>query len=86
MATGQKAFTGKSQASLIAAILEHDPAAISTLRPLTPPALDRAGKKCLAMDPEERWQSAYDLKDELKWIAEAGSQAGQEAPLGTSRG
>src|ERR1700726_3652758 len=58
MATGKKAFEGKSQASLIAAILEHEPTPMSSLQPMTPPALDRVVKKCLAKDPDERWQSA----------------------------
>jgi serine/threonine protein kinase len=70
MATGKKAFEGKSQASLIAKILETEPAPISTLQPMTPPALDRLVRKCLAKDPDDRWQSARDLTDELKWIAE----------------
>jgi serine/threonine protein kinase len=85
MATGRKAFEGKSQASLIAAILEHEPAAMLSLQPMTPPTLDRVVKKCLTKDPEERWQSAHDLKDELKWIAEAGSQAGTAATTLTQR-
>jgi serine/threonine protein kinase/Tol biopolymer transport system component len=85
MATGRKAFQGKSQASLIAAILEHEPAAISTLQPLTPLALDRVVRKCLTKDPEERWQSAHDLKAELKWIAESGSQSGRAATALTRR-
>jgi predicted Ser/Thr protein kinase len=71
MATGKKAFEGKSQASLIAAILEREPPAMSSLQPMTPPALDRVVKKCLAKEREDRWQSAKDLTDELKWIAEA---------------
>jgi Tol biopolymer transport system component len=73
MLTGKKAFEGKSQASLIAAILEHDPPPIAATQPLTPPALDRVVKKCLAKEPEQRWQSAGDLTDELKWIAEGGA-------------
>jgi len=81
MATGQKAFSGRSQASLIASILEREPPAISTVQPMSPPALDRVVKTCLAKDPEDRWQSAGDLKRELKWIAEVGSQAGLPAPL-----
>jgi Tol biopolymer transport system component/predicted Ser/Thr protein kinase len=74
MATGKKAFEGKSQASLIAKILEIDPPPISSLQPMTPPALDRVVKKCLAKEPEKRWQAASDVCDELKWIAEGGAQ------------
>jgi serine/threonine protein kinase/WD40 repeat protein len=73
MATGKKAFDGKSQASLIAKILETDPPPISSLQPMTPPALDRVVKKCLAKEPEKRWQDAGDLCDELKWLAETGA-------------
>jgi eukaryotic-like serine/threonine-protein kinase len=79
MATGKKAFSGQSQASLIGAILHTDPPAISTLQPMTPPALDRVVKTCLAKDPEDRWQSAADVGKELKWIAEGASQAGVPA-------
>ena len=85
MATGRKAFTGKSRASMIAAILEHDPAPISSIAPMAPPALDRVVKTCLAKDPEERWQSAHDVKSELQWIAEAGSQAGAPAVVASRR-
>jgi Tol biopolymer transport system component/predicted Ser/Thr protein kinase len=74
MATGKKAFEGKSQASLIAKIFETDPPPISSLQPMTPLALDRVVKKCLAKEPEKRWQDASDLCDELKWIAEGSSQ------------
>jgi eukaryotic-like serine/threonine-protein kinase len=81
MATGKKAFEGKSQASVIGAILKDDPPPISFLQPMTPPALDRVVKKCLAKEPENRWQTPKDLCDELKWIAEGGSQAGMPAPV-----
>ena len=76
MVTGRKAFEGGSQASLIAAILEHEPPPMSSLQQLVPPALDRVAKRCLAKDPEERWQNALDLRDELKWIAESAPQRG----------
>jgi serine/threonine protein kinase len=76
MATGKKAFEGKSQASLIAKILETDPPPISSLQPMTPPALDRVVRKCLAKEPDQRWQTASDLCGELKWIAEGSSQVG----------
>src|SRR6266487_3536315 len=81
MATGQKAFSGKSQASLIAAILDAEPPAISTIQPMTPPALDRVVKTCLAKDPDDRWQTAHDVMLQLQWIAEGGSQAGVAAPV-----
>jgi serine/threonine protein kinase len=68
MLTGKKAFEGKSQASLIAAILEREPSPVSSLQPLAPPALDRIVRKCLAKAPDDRWQSARDLRDELAWI------------------
>jgi Tol biopolymer transport system component/predicted Ser/Thr protein kinase len=85
MATGRRAFTGKSQASLIAAILATEPPPISTLQPLAPPALDRVVKTCLAKDPDDRWQSAHDLLSELKWIQEAGSAAGVAGPVAAWR-
>src|ERR1700681_2808342 len=76
MATGKRAFEGKSQASLIAKILEIDPPPISSLQPMTPPALERTVKRCLAKEPDDRWQTARDLEVQLKWIAEGGSQIG----------
>src|SRR5712692_10057581 len=74
MATGKRAFEGKSQASVIGAILKDDPPPMSSLQPMTPPALDRTIKTCLAKDADARWQTASDLTRELKWIAEGGSQ------------
>src|SRR5689334_12035409 len=80
MLTGRKAFEGRSQASLISAIMTADAPPVSVLQPLTPPSLDRIIRKCLVKDPEDRWQSARDLKDELKWIAEGGSGSAIAAP------
>jgi Tol biopolymer transport system component len=68
MVTGRRAFVGASQASVIAAILETDPPPIRTSQSLAPPVLDRVVSKCLAKDPEARWQTARDLVDELGWI------------------
>jgi Tol biopolymer transport system component len=81
MATGQKAFSGRTQASLIAAIIERVPPPISTVSPMTPPAFDRVVKTCLEKDPEDRWQTAHDVMLELKWVAEGGSAAGLPAPV-----
>jgi Tol biopolymer transport system component len=85
MATGRKAFSGKSQASLIGSILKDDPAPISSIQPMTPPALDRVVKTCLAKDPDDRFQTAHDVKLQLDWIAEGGSQAGVPAPVAARR-
>ena len=81
MATGRKAFTGKSQASLIGSILRDDPPSIVEAAPMIPPALNRVVKTCLAKDPEDRFQTAHDAKLQLEWIAEGGSQAGLPAPV-----
>ena len=61
MLTGKKAFEGKSQLSVLSAILEKEPQPISSMKPLTPPVLDHAIQRCFAKDPEERWQRALDL-------------------------
>jgi eukaryotic-like serine/threonine-protein kinase len=81
MATGKKAFAGSSQASLISAIMKEDPTPIAALQPMTPPALDRVVKTCLAKDAEDRFQTAHDAKLQLQWIAEMGSAAGVPAPI-----
>jgi serine/threonine protein kinase len=71
MATGKKAFEAKSHASLIAAILKEEPRPMRELQPLTPPALEHMVKACLAKDPNERPQSAHDLKLQLEWMRES---------------
>src|ERR1700722_3849089 len=71
MATGKKAFEGKSQASIIAKILEIDPPPMSSLQPMTPPAFERVVRTCLAKDTDHRLQSVQDLKLELEWIRDA---------------
>ena len=76
MVSGKRAFAGKSQISVLSAILESDPKPLSASRPLIPAALDHVIQRALAKDPEERWQSAADMKVELKWIAQDGSQGG----------
>src|SRR5580700_5433754 len=72
MLTGRRAFEGKSQLSVASAILEKEPAPLSSVKRMTPPALDHVVKKCLAKPADERWQSASDVASELKWIAESG--------------
>src|ERR1700726_4521032 len=83
MLTGQRAFEGKSQLSVASAVLEKEPAPISSIKPLTPLSLEHTVRRCLAKNPDERWQTARDLALELQWIAESGSQAG--APTTAAR-
>jgi Tol biopolymer transport system component len=75
MATGHRAFEGTTAATVIGAILHKDPPAVSTLQSLAPPGLDRLVARCLAKDPDDRWQTARDLMLELKWLAEPVSAA-----------
>jgi len=76
MMTGRRAFEGRSQASLIAAIMGTQPPALSAVVPGASPALDRVVRRCLAKDPDDRWQSAADLASELKWIAQGSAPEG----------
>jgi eukaryotic-like serine/threonine-protein kinase len=86
MATGSKAFEAKSHASLIASILKEEPRPMRELQPLTPPGLEHIVKACLAKDPDDRPQSAHDLKLEFDWIRESSgiSQVAQPAVERTS--
>src|SRR5437773_1757618 len=85
MITGKKAFEGKSHASLIGAIMHSEPAPISTIEPLMPPLLDHILKRCLAKDPDERWQSAKDLHDALTWIADPRSDPAPSSRASSGR-
>jgi Tol biopolymer transport system component/tRNA A-37 threonylcarbamoyl transferase component Bud32 len=81
MLTGKRAFEGKTQASVIGAILEREPAPISTLQPTSPPALDQLVRTCLAKQPDNRWQSAGDIARQLKWLLDRGSSSVTTAPV-----
>ena len=78
MVTGKRPFEAASVPALIAAILEHEPPSMSSRRPPMPPALERLARKCLAKAPDDRWDSAHDVADELRWIRDSGS-AGLES-------
>jgi serine/threonine-protein kinase len=85
MLTGLRAFEGKSQLSVASAILEKEPAAISEIKPMTLPALDHVIRRCLAKDPEERWQTARDLAIELKAISNEGPHTAKAPAAATTR-
>ena len=85
MTTGRRAFDGKSQVSLMAAIIEHDPPPLSSTQPLSPPLLDHLVQTCLRKDPDARWQTMADVVIQLKLIAELGSRVATPA-LRSKRG
>src|SRR5260370_15071740 len=76
MVAGKRAFDGSCQHSVIGAILEGPAPWVAEVAPAT---LDRVLRKCLAKDPDDRWQTARDLKDEMEWIASA-PEPGRAAP------
>jgi Tol biopolymer transport system component len=85
MTTGKRAFEGRNRSSVIAAIVSGQPAPLSAVQPLTPPALEHVIRKCLEKDPDDRWQSAHDVAEELRWIGDTGSRAGVAVPTGVRR-
>ncbi len=84
MATGKRAFEGKSQLSVASAILEKDPEPMAALKPLTPSAFEHVVQQALAKSPDDRWQCAADLRSALRWIAEGG--VAQAAPAAAEQG
>ncbi|MGH9386343.1 MAG: serine/threonine-protein kinase [Vicinamibacterales bacterium] len=80
MLTGRKAFDGGSAAAVMAAVLNAEPAPLAAIQPLVPRSLERLIQKCLAKDPDQRWQTARDLADELKWITEEAGPAAASSP------
>src|SRR5208337_2922103 len=84
MVTGARPFEGKSQISVASAILEKEPEPISKIKPLTPLALEQVVKGCLAKSPDDRFQTAHDVKLQLMWVGETASQPGT-APATTAQ-
>lgn len=80
--TGKRAFRGDNQATVIAAIIEREPEPLT----VTHPMLERIVKKCLAKDPDDRWQSASDLKSQLEWVLETRTSGEMPAPVLKKRG
>ncbi len=84
MTTGLRAFEGATGAAVSAAIMTRTPTPVSELQPLTPSTLAHVISRCLAKDPDERWQSASDVAAQLRWIGQ-GSGAAQPAPVAPRR-
>ncbi len=85
MVTGKRAFEGKSQASLIGAIMKAEPRPLSHAQPATPAVVEHLVARCLAKDPDERWQDAHSLKLKLQWIGRNRSATTAALPQKRSR-
>ncbi len=85
MLTGHRAFAGKSQWSVASAILEKDPRPIEEMMPTSPAVLGQTIRRCLAKDPDDRWQTSRDLELELKWIGETGAKTDAAAPVAAGK-
>jgi serine/threonine protein kinase/Tol biopolymer transport system component len=81
MATGKRAFEGKTQISVASSIIEKDPPPVATIIPTTPPALDHVIRGCLAKDPDARWHSAGDVARELRWIGSSSASTSQSGTI-----
>ncbi len=86
MVTGKKAFEGASQASLVGAIMNQQPAPVTEVQPVSPPMLDEVITACLAKSPEDRCQTATDLMRELKWVTDGSAQVGTASVETPSKG
>jgi len=80
MITGRRAFAGKSQISVMSAILEKEPEPVSSVQPMASPALDHVIQRALAKDPNDRWHTARDFIQELKWSAESAQLTSAAVP------
>ena len=85
MTTGKRAFEGRTAASAMAAVLEREPPPITSVQPMTPPAFEKLVKACLAKHPDDRWQTAHDVKLQLQQILEGGSQITSSAVVAVPR-
>jgi len=86
MVTGRRAFSGNSQASLIGDIMNAEPPSFAQFQPLTPPSLERLVTRCLAKHPDDRWDTAHDAADELRWIWRTGQAATRSNRRARNRG
>ena len=85
MIAGRRPFVGDTRASVIAAIVGVEPPSLTSLQPGVPPSLERLIGRCLAKDPELRWQTARDVATELRWIAETDPNASGAVPRPSTR-
>src|SRR5207237_4897430 len=79
MLAGRKAFDGNDAASVIAAILQREPEPIPTIAHGKWRNLEYVIRKCIAKNPDDRWQNAHDVLLQLRWIAQEHAETPQQA-------
>jgi eukaryotic-like serine/threonine-protein kinase len=79
LATGTRPFQGATAVSVISSILKDTPAPVLEARPDLPPDLDRIIRRCLAKDPERRYQTALDVRNDLEDLQQQ-TTVGETAP------
>jgi eukaryotic-like serine/threonine-protein kinase len=85
MLTGERPFDGNSSANVMASILTGHPAPVSSLQPAAPAVLDHVVKRCLNKDPEDRWQTARDLRAQIEWLSTSVIESAQRLRMGRAR-
>jgi eukaryotic-like serine/threonine-protein kinase len=81
--TGTRAFEGATVSGVMAAILATEPRPLRELQPVTPPALEWIVSRCLAKDPDDRWQTVRDLRAALERVGQDAGGAAAVAPVAT---
>jgi Tol biopolymer transport system component len=71
LATGQRPFKGDTSLSVLSSIIKDTPTSVTDLNPHVPLDLGRIIKHCLIKDPEHRYQTAKDLRNELEELKQA---------------
>jgi serine/threonine protein kinase len=82
LSTGERPFTGDTSVSLLSSIIRDTPRSATDLKPALPRELSRIIKQCLVKDPEYRYQSAKDIRNELRAL----QQESESGELDASRG
>src|SRR5882757_2174359 len=80
MLTGRRAFDGDNAATVISAIMTAEPPALPPQQLAVPPAVERVLRMCIAKDPDDRWQSASDIRRALQ-LVDATPRSAEAVPL-----
>ncbi len=85
MATGLRPFAGDTQLSVLSSILKDTPKSVTDINPAIPPELGRIIRRALAKDPERRYQTAKDLRNDLEDLKASLGSSESLLPPATSK-